>query len=138
MTGTPRRIHTLTHSQIEDLYRLYQNEWWTRHRTLEDTRRMLDQARVIAAFADPRTERLIAFARAITDGTFKAVVFDVIVDPAYRKSGLGKTLMDAIVSHPELASVAHIELYCKPELIPFYERWGFKEAAEVRFLRRSR
>jgi len=41
---------------------------------------------------------------------------------------LGKKLMDAIVGHPALVRVEHFELYCRPELIPFYERWGFKEA----------
>jgi len=94
--------------------------------------------RVLVAFADPATDRLIAFARVITDETYKALVLDVIVDPAARHRGLGKKLMDAIVGHPALVRVEHFELYCRPELIPFYERWGFKEpGAALRFLRRG-
>jgi hypothetical protein len=35
-----------------------------------------------------------------------------------------------------LAQVAHIELYCKPELIPFYEQWGFSTTgSDVNLLR---
>jgi RimJ/RimL family protein N-acetyltransferase/GNAT superfamily N-acetyltransferase len=134
----PRRVDRLSESHIEDLHRLYQNEWWTQGRTLDQVRGMLDATRVLAAFVDPETDRLIAFARVITDETFKALVLDVIVDSAARQRGLGKMLMDAVIGHPALTRVQHFELYCRPELIPFYERWGFKEpGAALRFMRRG-
>jgi len=134
----PRRVDTLSDQQIEDLHRLFQNEWWTTGRTLDDVRTMLDNTRVVVGFADPKTGRLIAFARAITDSVYKALILDVIVDQSARQTGLGKRLMDAIVSHPTLADVKHFELYCRPELLPFYQRWGFSEIdASLRFVRRS-
>jgi N-acetyltransferase len=137
-TPPHRRVETLSESQIEDLHRLFQEEWWTKGRTLEDVRRMLDNTPVIAGFADPKTGALIAFARAITDGVYKALILDVIVAESARKTGLGKELMDAIASHPALEGVQHFELYCRPELIPFYDRWGFKEVdRDLKFLRRS-
>ena len=62
---------------------------------------------------------------------------DVMVDSSARNIGLGRTLMDAIISHPELTHMKHFELYCRPELIPFYERCGFKEVdRDARFMRR--
>jgi GNAT superfamily N-acetyltransferase len=138
-SDSPRRVDTLSDSQIEDLHRLYQSEWWTKGRTLDEVRRMLDGTPLIVGFADARSGRLIAFARAVTDGIYKALVLDVIVDSSARKTGLGKALMDAITSHPALASVQHFELYCRPELMPFYQRWGFQEkSGDLRFLRRSR
>ncbi|MBV9386604.1 MAG: hypothetical protein JOZ78_09275 [Chroococcidiopsidaceae cyanobacterium CP_BM_ER_R8_30] len=33
--------------------------------------------------------------------------------------------MDAVTNHPKLCLVEQIALYCLPEMIPFYERWGF-------------
>jgi hypothetical protein len=46
--------------------------------------------------------------------------------------------MDALLEHPSLKTVRHLELYCLPELIPFYRRWGFTdELGELRFLRRT-
>lgn len=134
----PHRVDSLSESQVEDLYRLYQNEWWSHGRTLEEVRRMLDATRVLVGFADPATGRLIAFARAITDDVYKALVLDVIVDSSARQKGLGRALMNALVEHPALAAVKHVELYCRPELIPFYERWGFKAIDErLRFMRRG-
>jgi len=70
----------------------------------------------------------VGFARAITDGVFLAVALDDIVDTDYRGSGLGARLMDELLRRPELADVDSIELVCQPELINFYERWGFTDA----------
>lgn len=70
----------------------------------------------------------MAFARVLTDFAIKALIFDVIVDGNYRQQGLGKKLVDAVVAHPALKAVRHLELYCLPELVPFYERWGFTDS----------
>jgi hypothetical protein len=38
---------------------------------------------------------------------------------------LSSKLMDAVVNHPQLKSIDWIALCCLPEMIPYYERWGF-------------
>ena len=132
------RVERLTDSQIEQLWGLYQGEWWTRGRVLEDIRRVLEHSDVVVAFAESDTGRLAAFARILTDYVFKALVFDVIVAPAHRGTGAGRMLLDAIVAHPALRAVRHFELYCLPELVPFYRKWGFTDdLGALRFMRRS-
>ena len=42
----------LTETQIEDLHRMYQSEWWTKGRKLPDVRRMLENSDVIIAFCE--------------------------------------------------------------------------------------
>jgi predicted GNAT family N-acyltransferase len=71
------------------------------------------------------SDRLVGFARSITDRVFLAVVLDVIVDPAQRATGLGARLMDELLAAEALKGVESIELVCQPELIAFYEKWGF-------------
>ena len=40
------------------------------------------------------------------------------------------------LTHPRLREARHVELYSLPELIPFYERWGFStDVGGVRFQR---
>lgn len=131
------RIEQLTGGQINDLHRMYQEEWWTKGRGLEDVRRMLEHTNVIVGFCDAESQRLVAFARVLTDYVYKALVLDVIVEAGSRGRGLARTLMDAVVGHPSLASVRHFELYCRPELMPLYRKWGFsEELGELQFMRR--
>jgi len=132
-----QRLETLAPSHLEDLLRLYRGEWWSRDRTAEEVRRMLEGTDEIIAFASD--DRLAAFARVITDYVYKALVFDVIVDPVHRGTGAGRLLVDALLSHPRLRSVEHLELYCRPEHVAFYEQWGFtSDLGALHFMRRAR
>jgi GNAT superfamily N-acetyltransferase len=133
------RIDQLTDAQVDDLHRLYQQEWWTKGRSPAQVRSLLEHSDLVVAYREMENDRLAAFARVLTDFTIKALVLDVIVDREYRNRGLGKMLFDAVVSHPRLQGVQHVELYCRPELVPFYERWGFTDAlGSLRFMRLAR
>ncbi len=133
-----KTVESLDEGHIQQLLALYQGEWWTRGRRLEDVRRMLDGSDYVFALCSVPDGRLAAFARVLTDGVFKALLFDVIVAPEFRERGLGRRLLDSIVSHPTLGHVKHLELYCLPELVAFYEQWGFStEVSGVTFMRRN-
>ena len=119
------KVNKLNDQQIIQLHKLYQNEWWTKGRTLPDVKKMLRHTDIIFALCEDNSNRLIAFARVLTDQVFKALILDVIVDPDYRSQGLGKKIMQLILDHPQLKQIRHFELYCLPELIPFYKKWGF-------------
>ena len=132
-------IDTLNESQMADLQALFKAEWWTRGRELAAIRRMLDHSDIIFAYCDPQSGRLVAFARVLTDRVYKALIFDVIVAESQRGTGLGRALMERIVNHPQLQSVQHFELYCLPEMVPFYEKWGFSsELGQLNFMRLTR
>ncbi len=120
------QIDTLTPQQIEDLFRLYSNQWWTRDRTLDETRSLVEHSSLIVGFADARGH-LVAFARVLSDFTIKALIFDLIVDEPYRHKGLGKALLQTILNHPRFSRVRHFELYCLPEMASYYESIGFQE-----------
>jgi GNAT superfamily N-acetyltransferase len=131
-------ISRLSDAQIEDLVRLYQEEWWTKGRTREDVRRMLAHTDFTVGLCESGSGRLTAFARVLTDRVYKALIFDVIVAPDHRSRDLGTKLMRAILEHPELCGVKHFELYCLPELVPFYEKLGFsQDLGGVRLMRRT-
>lgn len=131
-------IDRMSEEQIFQLMQLYRNEWWTKDRKLEDVRRMLAHTDFIFAFYEKASRQLVAFTRVLSDRVYKALIFDVIVAPEHREHKLGRALMNAVLNHPELKNVRHFELYCLPELEPFYEQWGFtKEVGGVRFMRKA-
>lgn len=80
--------------------------------------------------------RLVGFCRAITDGRFLAVILDVVMEPELRGRGGGQRLMEAMLGRPELAAVDSIELVCQPDLVPFYERFGFTNRVGTSLLMR--
>ena len=88
---------------------------------------MLAGTDLVLALIDRAADRLVGFARVLTDWRYRAYAYDVIVAPEWRDRGLGRELMDALLSHPRLAAVETVELSCQPEMIPFYRRWGFRD-----------
>ena len=140
----PKSVSTLQFTcrlscpQIDQLWHMYQAEWWSRGRKLEDVRRAVQHSDLIFAFCDSESSRLAAFARVLTDYVYKAVIFDVIVDRPNRAIGVGRLLLEAITSHPALLFVEHMELYCRPELVAFYKKWGFTaDLDELCFMRKK-
>jgi len=119
-------IHSLNQEQIDTLHGLYHKEWWTNDRSLEEIEIMLQHSSIIIGVEDD-AKKLLGFARILTDRIFKAEIYDVIVDQAYRDKGIGTLLMASILDHPDLVRVKQFNLQCKAEMIPYYEKWGFTD-----------
>ena len=132
-----RIVEILTESQASELMDLYKNEFWSDKRTREDVVKMLASTDVIIGLVD-ECDRLIGITRVLTDFVYRAMIFDVIIKPTHRKIGLGAKLMDAVLNHPKLQTVEHFYLNCLPNMMPFYERWGFSDdVGGLKFLRRT-
>jgi len=130
-------VDQLTDSQIADLTALYQREWWSAGRSPEDVRRMLANTDLIFGLIDRRNDRLVAFCRVLTAFTYRATVYDVIVSPEYRGSGLGQRLVETVLRDPRLQQVAAISLHCKEELRPFYLKCGFEMSNPLQIFMQS-
>ncbi|MFH9552166.1 GNAT family N-acetyltransferase [Streptomyces sp. NPDC051445] len=130
--------HDVATVRIPQLLELFASAWWATGRTEAAVRGMLDGSDVVVTVVDRRAARLVGFARVLTDRTYLAVVLDVIVSPEVRGGGVGAMVMDAVLAHPWVADVGSVELVCQPDLIAFYERWGFTEhVGRSRLLRRT-
>jgi len=118
--------HTLTKTQVDTLHRLYRREWWTSNRNRKEIEIMLRHSTLIVAIEDEAKE-LIGFSRILSDRIFKAEIYDIIVHPDYRDQGIGKRLIQTILSHPDLAQVQQFNLQCKAEMLPYYQQFGFTD-----------
>jgi len=115
----------------EGLLALYSTyEWWA-DRTTEGVRRALDHTDALVTLRDRETGTVAAAARVLTDDTYYAMVYDVIVVEGRRDEGLGRQLLEAIIDHPELAEIGGISLLSREGLIPFYESCGFAVADDA-------
>lgn len=132
-------VDQLTESQTVDLTRLYQNEWWTQGRPLDEVHEMLATTDVVIGLVDDGG-RLVGFCRVLTDFIFRGTLYDVIVAPELRGQGLGRRLLDAVAQHPRLARLEKLYLACKPDMADFYAATDYQPVGEglVWMFRRQR
>ena len=83
--------------------------------------------------------QLVAFARATGDAVFNAIIWDVVVDPRYQGSGLGKALMERLLAQLLGLGICNIALYAEPNVVGFYRPLGFApDPAGIRGMAYSR
>ena len=112
---------------------LYEETWWAKGRSAESVRHALDHSHpVVTAWAGGD---LVGFARVISDLTFRATIWDVIVKPSHQGRGIGASLMRFVLEHPDLRSVSHF-LLLTADKHGFYERLGFQPEREMTMLLR--
>jgi ribosomal protein S18 acetylase RimI-like enzyme len=104
------------------LQRLYAHAPWARGRAIDGIVTML--ARTDYHFSAWDGDRLIGFARVLTDGIYRATLWDVVVHPDYQKRGIGEDLVQAVLRHPVLARVEKFWLNTRDKFA-FYEKFGF-------------
>lgn len=68
--------------------------------------------------------RLIGAGRALSDGVWRAAIYDVVVLPEYQGKGVGSEIMRRIVAE---ANVDIIMLFAAPGKEPFYGKLGFRK-----------
>ena len=107
----------------EDVARLLKTTYWAGHRSLETIETSMRNS-VCFGISLPDENKLVGFARVITDHATAYYLCDVIIDGAYRRQGLGKALVSHIVSLPEYAALRGF-LFTR-DAHGLYEKFGFE------------
>jgi predicted GNAT family N-acyltransferase len=117
--------YTLDHPlPLDAVQRLLTQTDWAANRSPADLQTVLAGSVCIGAWED---DQLVGFARAITDGVYRALLEDVVVDESLRGQGIGRALVEKLLEH--LAPVQQILLVCGDHLVPFYAQFGFEPMA---------
>ena len=96
-------------------------------RPLKKVKIAIEQSFLIISlfYKENKKHKLIAFARATSDNTFNATIWDVVVHPEFQKKGLGKILMSEIIKELRFYDVNTITLFADPQVLNFYKNLGF-------------
>ncbi|MFO7593788.1 MAG: GNAT family N-acetyltransferase [Pseudomonadota bacterium] len=111
---------------IEDYWPLFLSTGWNEIFKMEKSdieRALANSSFVIAAYA---ADKLVGFARAVSDGVMYAAVYDVIVHPDFQKQGIGKRLVENITKLCKESGVFSVHLFAAEGTEPFYNKAGFK------------
>lgn len=109
---------------VEQLQKLFTlGAFWAKERNIEDlTEAIKNSEPVIAVW---NKQQLIGFARATSDGVYRATIWDVVIHPDYRGTGLGSKLVETVLSHPRMNKVERVYLMTTHQQ-KFYEKIGFE------------
>jgi GNAT superfamily N-acetyltransferase len=100
--------------------------YWAKGRTREAVVRSIEHSLCFGLYDEQ--EKLVAFARVVTDCTIFAFLMDVFVLEPYRGRGLGRNLMEHIMQYPPLQGLKRWQLGTS-DAHGLYRRYGFKELA---------
>ncbi|MEH1839142.1 MAG: GNAT family N-acetyltransferase [Nostoc sp.] len=110
-----------------DLYQLQEllniSAFWAKGRSIEDLGIAIVNSEPVISVCD--RDQLIGFARATSDGIYRATIWDVVIHPKYQSSGLGSKLVETVLSHPHMRRVERIYLITTHQQ-GFYEKIGFQ------------
>jgi N-acetylglutamate synthase-like GNAT family acetyltransferase len=103
---------------------LDETAFWAQKREIQDLEIAIAHSYPVVTVWDK--QHLIGFARATSDGVYRACIWDVVIHPQYQGWGLGQKLVETIISHPHLSRVERIYLMTTYQQ-QFYKRIGFEE-----------
>ena len=107
---------------------LSEESYWARSRTRAENDRIIDASLCFGVFEDGRQ---IAHARVITDTVAFGYLGDVFVLPEARGRGVGKALMEAVLSHPHVRGLKRFTLVTD-DAHGLYAQYGFRPLDDVR------
>ena len=107
--------------QLQELFNLA--AFWAKGRSIKDWSIALANSEPVISVWD--RELLIGFARATSDGIYRATIWDVVIHPDYLGNGLGSKLVETVLSHPRMQKVERVYLMTTHQE-EFYKKIGFQ------------
>ena len=128
--NSQEQIHPSAFTQLQAL--LNESAFWAKDRKLEDLETAIAFSCPVFSVWDEET--LIGFARATSDGVYRAGIWDVVIHPNYRGLGLGQTLIETLLAHPRMRHVERVYLTTTYQQA-FYQKMGFETNATTTMVR---
>ena len=107
--------------QLQTLFNAH--TFWAKKRNYRNLRQLLAGSSVIVSLWSGK--RMIGFGRATSDGIYRAVLWDVVVADDLQRKGLGKRVVNALLSMKEIRHVERIYLMTT-NCTDFYKQLGFE------------
>lgn len=105
------------------IHQFLASSYWAKGLPLEVLQRSIQNSLIFGLY---KGKQQIGFARLITDHATFAYVADVFILEPFREQGLGKWLIETIISYPELQGLRRWLLATK-DAHELYRRFGFTE-----------
>ncbi|HTS45875.1 MAG TPA: GNAT family N-acetyltransferase [Puia sp.] len=109
------------------IHQFLSTSYWAENIPIETVRKSIEGSLCFGVY---HGEKQIGFARVISDLATFAYLADVFIEEEYRGLGLGKRLMQVILSHPDLQGLRRFMLATR-DAHGLYSQFGFVPLTKV-------
>ena len=113
---------------------LENNTFWAKNRTIKDLKKCLANSDVIVSLWVGN--EIAGFGRALTDGIYRGVLWDIVIDQNYQGKGFGKLIVKSLLSSKKIKNTKKLYLMTTNKKL-FYSQLDFKEVASQNLLIRE-
>ena len=103
---------------------LHNNAFWAKNRTINDLKKCLANSDVIVSIWIGN--EIVGFGRALTDGIFRGVLWDIVIDKNHQGKGFGKLIVNNLLSSKKIEKTKKLYLMTTNKKL-FYSQLDFKE-----------
>jgi len=109
-------------AQLQKLFN--QNAEWAQNRSIPDLMNCLSKSDVIISLWIDK--KIVGFGRALSDGIFRSVLWDIVIDQNYQGKGYGKVIVNALLESKSIKKTKKIYLMTSNKK-DFYAQLDFEE-----------
>ena len=110
------------------------NTFWAKNRTINDLKKCLAKSDVVISIWVGN--EIVGFGRALTDGIYRGVLWDIVIDQNHQGKGFGKLIVNNLLSSKEIKNTKKIYLMTTNKKL-FYSQMDFKEVTSQNLLIRE-
>ena len=100
------------------------NAFWAKNRKINDLKKCLASSDVIVSlWVD---NEIVGFGRALTDGIYRGVLWDIVIDQNHQGKGYGKLIVKNLLSNKKIRNTKKLYLMTTNKKL-FYSQLDFKE-----------
>ena len=109
--------------ELAQVMALLKQTYWADRRPEEQVRASMEHSRCYGVYLE-EAQKLVGFARVITDCSTTYYLRDVIIDGEHQKKGLGRALVSYIEEHPDYQGLRGILI--TRDAHGLYEKFGYE------------
>ncbi len=113
---------------------LNRNAFWAKDRTINDLRKCLANSDVIVSIWSQNEP--VGFGRALSDGIYRSVLWDIVIDQNHQGRGYGKMIVKNILESKQIKHTKKIYLMTTNKKL-FYSQLDFQEVSSQSLLVRE-
>ena len=107
------------------------NAFWAKGRTINDLKKCLANSDVIISIW--RDNKIVGFGRALSDGVYRGVLWDIVIDKDHQGNGYGKLIIKKLLNSKKIKNTQKIYLMTTNKKL-FYCQEDFEEVTSQNLL----